>query len=1398
MVTLATMVFAITVLADQPTAKVNDPILPEGILLQRLDAHLEGGEESSARRAIIDAGEIALRLGWDLVFDAVDAHLFDGRIISEHQDDLLALIEGTLQNPSLTELIHELEALRAGETAFESTISPVGRAIRLNIFASVLNEAYQVDLAAQALEASIELADSIGLHLGVGHPAGSLGWTLRYAADGPALEYLNRAVQEFRGMGHDYYAMNCLSLRSDVNRLWGRSDDARRDYLEARDYARAFGEPDLIGHVLMGAAFQYTGAGELDEAESIAGELLADAEAMDAEVLYFAGYRLLGEIARARDELGAASEHYERARTYSRTPYNEVACLHDLAMVHFASAEFDSARAILQMSLSITDTLDGEFPGNVWARDVWAQVEYEIPNYPPAIELMTQVVADYEQLQYTDQAANRKSTLANVHNDFAIALADSDRVDEAIPHYEESIRLFREIGDTQAEVIVLGNLAREHEDQHDLDAAEEAKATMLEKLQESGDTEEIQEAVRELSDLRYRQGDYAAAAEMYRRMAELRKAEGDHVQYVQWLLQLASSLRQHGDHVGSGEVLDELGPAAEEIVDPLLRRLQRALIINSRGVLLFSQNDLPASLALHDRAAAEMDTLDTLLGEIIAAHPDSTPSVDRQENLSHLVNARRNALVAKMVMGQKGVVEEFAALKEIYLGRLDEPIEAAEIELNLGWYIQREDGYDTEEVRRHFHAAAEILDAIEEEARDGEWTRARASVHYEEADLDDTIVARLMRNGLEAADTDSLTLFTERATANFSKAMMLCKTIDYKIGQFDAFRGLANLVLRLEDDTVRSVADSGMIAKIDNVLALGRQIDYQSGVLDFLQTKMKYAHILGYSDIALESVREALELHERMIAQHAASESRRTEFRQEQSKLYKSAVVLMLENGLVSEAMDVLNRSKSQELVDLIQSTEVAFDSPEKQEAFEKLQTLMREKLESERAAAMEAAKPKQEQDPMTLAQLRARRPRARQALNEYVTELLETNREILSYLSIQPASLQGLEDRLPEEMIVLEYLPMDDQLIIFVATAGETPSYRNVPVTLADLESRVRRYRELLSAGKVAKRNRRVDWSSKEAVATLPASHQELIELSVGLRNDLIGPVDSLIAGRSMIAISPSRILHYLPFESLAAESEDGYRFLIEDHGVFYFTLANFLDVFGTIDEANRDELSLLAFAPPNSDLPMAQAEVQQVGRVFADRAQLIVGSEATEDTAFVVTGAHSIIHFATHGHLYFDDPKLSNLLMAKPGSPGSIAMAFDGTAPDSSGESMGAFDLTDGHLTIGEINGLELSGSLLVTLSACETALGPQAAGGEIMGLAQAFIRFGGGVPSVVASLWRVDDEGTADLMVNFYENLLNPERSLGRLEALREAKLTLLDDPYFAHPYFWAPFVLIGDSR
>lgn len=113
--------------------------------------------------------------------------------------------------------------------------------------------------------------------------------------------------------------------------------------------------------------------------------------------------------------------------------------------------------------------------------------------------------------------------------------------------------------------------------------------------------------------------------------------------------------------------------------------------------------------------------------------------------------------------------------------------------------------------------------------------------------------------------------------------------------------------------------------------------------------------------------------------------------------------------------------------------------------------------------------------------------------------------------------------------------------------------------------------------------------------------------------------------------------------------------------------------------------------------------------------------------------------------------------------------------------------------RLLVPQIYELKLAGVRLVTLSACQTALGEREPGSELQTLADAFAV--AGTNSVVASFWSVADDSTRTLMVEFYKQL---KEGKPLALALNGAQLSLLKNPKFSHPFYWAPFVLIGDWR
>ena len=150
-----------------------------------------------------------------------------------------------------------------------------------------------------------------------------------------------------------------------------------------------------------------------------------------------------------------------------------------------------------------------------------------------------------------------------------------------------------------------------------------------------------------------------------------------------------------------------------------------------------------------------------------------------------------------------------------------------------------------------------------------------------------------------------------------------------------------------------------------------------------------------------------------------------------------------------------------------------------------------------------------------------------------------------------------------------------------------------------------------------------------------------------------------------------------------------------------------------------------------------------------------------------------YRVVHLATHALIDDQHPELSGVALSLVDSQGRAR---------------------DGYLRLHEIFGLRLSADLVV-LSACQTAVGKPIKGEGLMSLTRGFMY--AGAASVIASLWKVDDQATAELMRRFYAHLLGPSR-LKPSAALHLAQVEMARHPRWRDPYFWAGFIIQGDWR
>jgi CHAT domain-containing protein len=180
---------------------------------------------------------------------------------------------------------------------------------------------------------------------------------------------------------------------------------------------------------------------------------------------------------------------------------------------------------------------------------------------------------------------------------------------------------------------------------------------------------------------------------------------------------------------------------------------------------------------------------------------------------------------------------------------------------------------------------------------------------------------------------------------------------------------------------------------------------------------------------------------------------------------------------------------------------------------------------------------------------------------------------------------------------------------------------------------------------------------------------------------------------------------------------------------------------------------------------------QISKLAKTSGSQADVWLDLDANEDnlTARDVS-KYRIIHVATHGLLNAERPQFTGVVLSLVGNKSH-----------------------DGFVRTDEVFNLRL-GSPLVMLSACETGLGKEKRGEGVMGLTRAFMY--AGAPTVGVSLWSVADKSTADLMTDFYRRLLSTGEGTTSSSALRGAQLAMISGKKYSAPFYWAPFVLVGD--
>ncbi|RMG50783.1 MAG: CHAT domain-containing protein [Acidobacteria bacterium] len=469
-------------------------------------------------------------------------------------------------------------------------------------------------------------------------------------------------------------------------------------------------------------------------------------------------------------------------------------------------------------------------------------------------------------------------------------------------------------------------------------------------------------------------------------------------------------------------------------------------------------------------------------------------------------------------------------------------------------------------------------------------------------------------------------------------------------------------------------------------------------------------------------------------------------FLRDKLRVYEDLVELCLREGTldkVNEALSYVEAAKSRALVELLatsQSIRSKASSPEAKSIYHRWQKLRQElNWYYNRMNYYELRAP--QRPPWMSAQLRREIQVRERELAKLARRLHIEDAEYSSLQTVSRPDITELRQCLADDEVLLEYYIVKGCIKIFVVTREGVHIIHDV-TTVGKVAPLLRRLRFYFDKFTLSGEYVNIHQTSLQAATTqcLMALYAELVE-----------PVASHLKGRKVIFV-PHEVLHYVPFHAL----HNGHGYLLDEYEISYCPSASVFKLCKEKAAQPRRRGPALIMGVPDEAMPYIFREVETVASLWSD-ALVFTGPEATLEQLKQNAPRCRLLHLATHGVFRRDNPMFS------------------------------ALKLADSWLSFYDIFNLTVNADL-VTLSACETGMNEIFPGDELFGLMRGFLY--AGAPSLVVSLWIVNDCSTAEFMRCFYSNLSD---GLPKRTALRRAQQDVRQR--YPHPYYWAPFILMG---
>jgi CHAT domain-containing protein/Tfp pilus assembly protein PilF len=546
---------------------------------------------------------------------------------------------------------------------------------------------------------------------------------------------------------------------------------------------------------------------------------------------------------------------------------------------------------------------------------------------------------------------------------------------------------------------------------------------------------------------------------------------------------------------------------------------------------------------------------------------------------------------------------------------------------------------------------------------------------------------------------------------------------------------LGRIALQFGDLATAETETEAAMSKLD--LLQAPVFFYQAHLL-----RGQIAHIRGERKTALQTYRDACKSLE-MVRSRLHSEELKISFIKNRLQVYEALVELHLTGGeeetSTAEVFSWIEAAKSRSMTEtILQSGQsLALGEEGQSELVRRIRDLRKELNWYYHRIELEQLRLEENVHKRILG-LREKAVSHENELLRTLRELPAHEREHATLEAPADFSLQRLQRNLPVDTTLIEYYSTGDQLIAAVVKKNKTEI---IPVGVV---SRITHFLQLLRF-QISKFRMGVAYTERFERPLLDATRAHLKSLC----DELFAPLRKHIDSKHLIFV-PHGALHFLPFHALRNEDQ----YLCEAYTISYAPSAT---VFTLCQEKAQSEQPFsLVMGIPDARAPHILGEVESVAPLLP-HSELLVGEQATSGKLKEKGAESGLLHIATHGSYRQDNPMFSGIRLG------------------------------DGYLNLHDLYHMRLPAKL-VTLSGCATGMNFVAQGDELLGLQRGL--FCAGATSLLLSLWDVHDQSTAKLMHAFYKRYIETKDMAGSLQA---AMNQLREE--VPHPYFWAPFVLVG---